>query len=217
MRRKLPILVLALIILLQAFVPAVYATSKIEAISSNVSLCPFDITSKGAGNNLKFTYKNNPMDNPKAAQDIIENPAAVYGYSPNPNSTRIGEFANKIDWYDPNQVEIARQSRQEYHMRNQQKLEELYSQGYSTEDIAHKIVNERNANRLNSYLNRGDMEGYKIARKSNLDTYQNAGGPTPELLLKKYGSWEGVINAALRGNLGMDACVGLYDLYYGGK
>lgn len=54
MRRKLPILVLALIILLQAFVPAVYAASKIEAISSNVSLCPFDTTSKGAGKVAKI-------------------------------------------------------------------------------------------------------------------------------------------------------------------
>ena len=67
------------------------------------------------------------------------------------------------------------------------------------------------------YLEKGDMEGYEIARKSNIDTYQNANGPTPELMLKKYGSWEDVINASVSSNLGMDACVGLYDKYHGGK
>ena len=96
-------------------------------------------------------------------------------------------------------------------------LDDLYGQGYSTEDIARKIVNERNANRLNSYLEKGDLKRYEIVRKSNLDTYKNAKGPTPEFLLKKYGSWDGVIEAALRSNPGMDACVGLYDLYHGGK
>ncbi|WP_339061221.1 hypothetical protein [Tepidibacillus marianensis] len=49
MQRRLPVLILALIILLQAFVPAVYAASENEAISSNIYLCPFDITSEGAG------------------------------------------------------------------------------------------------------------------------------------------------------------------------
>jgi len=44
-------------------------------------------------------------------------------------------------------------------------LDNFYSQGYSTEEIARKIVNERNANRLNSYLERGDIEGYEMARK----------------------------------------------------
>ncbi|WP_298845031.1 hypothetical protein [Clostridium sp.] len=37
-----------------------------------------------------FTYKNNPMDNPKAAKDIIENQDSVYGFLPNPESKRIG-------------------------------------------------------------------------------------------------------------------------------
>jgi len=157
------------------------------------------------------------MDNPKAAKDILENSDAVYGFSPNPESSRIGKFANKIDWTDLNQVEIARQTRLEYHVNNEEMLDNLYKQGYSTEEIARKMVNERNANRLSSYLERGDMEGYEMARKSNLDTYQNANGPTPESLLKKYGSWEGVINASVSSNLGMDACVGLYDIYHGGK
>ena len=34
-------------------------------------------------------YVHDPMANPKAAKDIIEDPKAVYGYSPNPESARI--------------------------------------------------------------------------------------------------------------------------------
>ena len=45
--------------------------------------------------NLAFAaegaYIHNPMDNPKTAADIIEDPAAVYGYRPNPDSVRLGE------------------------------------------------------------------------------------------------------------------------------
>ena len=39
---------LILLILLQAFVPAVYDASENEAISLNIYLCPFDTTSEGA-------------------------------------------------------------------------------------------------------------------------------------------------------------------------
>ncbi len=42
----------------------------------------------------EFHYKHNPMENPKAAEDIIVNPDAVYGYSPNPESKRLGSYAS---------------------------------------------------------------------------------------------------------------------------
>lgn len=76
--------------------------------------------------NLAFAaegaYIHNPMDNPKTAADIIEDPAAVYGYRPNPDSVRLGEFANAIDWTDEKQVAEAREQRAAYHAKN----EELY-------------------------------------------------------------------------------------------
>ncbi|SFD38775.1 Metallopeptidase toxin 4 [Bacillus sp. 491mf] len=100
---------------------------------------------------------------------------------------------------------------------NEKMLNNLYSQGYSTEDIARKMVNERNSNRLNSYIEKDDMEGYELVRKSNLQTYNNAEGPTPESLFEKYGSLEGVVNASVSSNPGMDACVGLYNIYHGGS
>ena len=58
MRRKLPVLVLALIILLQVFVPSVYAASKNEVISSTPSFCSYDTTPEGAGNSAGIVTKN---------------------------------------------------------------------------------------------------------------------------------------------------------------
>jgi len=49
MRKKLPILLLAIVFLLHAFIPAVYAASKNEVAASSASFCPFDTTSEGAG------------------------------------------------------------------------------------------------------------------------------------------------------------------------
>lgn len=79
------------------------------------------------------------MDNPKAARDIIENPDAVYGFSPNPESTRIGKYADKIDWTNPEQVAVARQTREAYHNVNESMLQDLYNSGYTTKDIAAKF------------------------------------------------------------------------------
>ena len=36
-----------------------------------------------------FAYEHDPRDNPEAMKDIIYNPAAVYGFSPSPDSTRL--------------------------------------------------------------------------------------------------------------------------------
>ncbi|WP_339061074.1 hypothetical protein [Tepidibacillus marianensis] len=55
MRKKLPVLLIALIILLQAFTPAVYASSENEVQSQTAYLCPFDPTSEGAGEVAKKT------------------------------------------------------------------------------------------------------------------------------------------------------------------
>jgi len=49
MRRKLSVLILALIILLQVFIPATFAVSKNEAISLTPSFCSLDTTPEGAG------------------------------------------------------------------------------------------------------------------------------------------------------------------------
>ena len=165
--------------------------------------------------NTRFRYKNNPMDNPKAARDIIENPDAVYGYSPK-RGGRLDEYVDAIDWTNERQVELARQKRMEYHEKLRHKVDEFFDEGYSVEDIARHLVNSRNTNRINSYLEDNDFEGLERLKKSNIRTYGNQNGPTPEWLYKKYGSWEDIVFSSMRSNPGMDACTGLYDIYYGG-
>ena len=47
-----------------------------------------------------FTYEHDPRENPEAMKDIVENPDAVYGFSPSPDSVRLKDYVNALDWYD---------------------------------------------------------------------------------------------------------------------
>lgn len=76
---------------------------------------------------------------------------------------------------------------------------------------------ERNVNRLNSYIKEGNYEGLAAVKQSNLATYGNENGMSLQQALEKNGSYEEVINASIRSNPGMDACTGLYDTYHGGN
>ena len=136
-----------------------------------------------------FSYQHDPMANPSAAKDIIVDPSAVYGYSPNPESTRLGAYA-AYDWTDPEAVAAYREAREAYHASLDSMLEtlrEMRSEGSSIEEMARSVSAERNRLRLASYEN--DPDGLAKARKSNLETYGSEDGPTPESLHKKYGSW----------------------------
>ena len=66
--------------------------------------------------------------------------------------------------------------------------------------------------RVESYKN--NPEGLISLLKSNLETYGHEEGPTPDELYEKYGSWETALEKVLTTNPGMDACLGLYDIYY---
>lgn len=161
-----------------------------------------------------FHYIHDPMANPKAAKDIVVNPDAVYGYSPNPDSTRLGVYASD-DWTDKAFVEEMRQQREEYH----ESIKELYqikadmeAQGKSVEEIARAVSNRRNEIRMEAY--KDDPEGLEKLKESNLKTFGNENGGTPDYFYKKYGSWETVIEKAFATNEGADAVLGLYDKYY---
>ena len=161
-----------------------------------------------------FAYQHDPRENPSAMADIIENPKAVYGFSPNPESSRLGTYA-EYDWTDAAVVEQGRQDRIAYHESLNALYDILYKtrdEGKSIEEMARAVSTERNRLRLESY--KDDPEGLKKVKESNLETYGNENGPTPDSLYEKYGSWETVIQKAFGTNAGMDACVGLYDDYY---
>lgn len=164
---------------------------------------------------VKLGYEHDPMENPKAAQDIIVNRDAVYGYSPSPLSTRLKDFVDYIDWTNEAEVEEARNNRIRYYETEEvlyQMIEEMSAQNKSIEEIARAVSQKRNELRLDAYI--GDPDGLARVKKSNLDTYGNENGPTIEYLYEKYGSWEAVLQKALSSNPGMDACLGLYDDFY---
>lgn len=159
-------------------------------------------------------YIHDPMDNPKAAADIVVDPNAVYGYAPNPESTRLGTFAG-YDCSDEAFVAQMRQEREDYHAS----VHELYqmkadmeAEGKSVEEIARAVSTRRNEIRMEAY--KDDPEGLEKLKESNLATFGNENGGTPDYFYQKYGSWETVIEKAFSTNAGADAILGLYDKYY---
>ena len=147
-------------------------------------------------------------------EDIVENADAVYGFSPDPNSNRLGSYA-EYDWTDPALVAKAQEERRAYHESMDSMTDILYrmrDEGASIEEMARAVSMERNRIRLDSY--RDNPEGLAAVKKSNLETYGHEDGPTPDELYEKYGSWTEVLQKAFSTNMGMDACCGLYDEYY---
>ena len=164
--------------------------------------------------NVPFTYEHDPRENPAAMEDIVENPDAVYGFSPDPESPRLGSFAD-YDWTDPEVVAEAQKERREYHESMDTMTDILYrmrDEGASMEEMARAVSEERNRLRLESY--KDDPKRLAEVKESNLKTYGHEEGPTPDQLYEKYGSWTVVLQKAFSPNMGMDACCGLYDEYY---
>ena len=161
-----------------------------------------------------FAYVHDPRENPAAMEDIIEDADAVYGFSPNPESARLGAFA-EYDWSDPEFVAEAQEERRAYHASMDSMTDILYqmrADGASMEEMARAVSEERNRLRLEAYQD--DPEGLAIAKASNLEKYGHEDGPTPDEQYEKYGSWTTVLQKAFSPNMGMDACCGLYDEYY---
>lgn len=187
-------------------------------------LCMFVITACGAAKQKEetesqttsviFSYVHDPRENPEAMADIIENVDAVYGFSPDPDSDRLGTYA-KYDWTNPEFVAQAQEDRRAYHESMDSMTDILYrmrDEGASIEEMARAVSEERNRLRLESY--KDDPKKLADVKESNLKTYGQEEGPTPDQLFDKYGSWTEVMQKAFSSNMGMDACCGLYDEYY---
>jgi hypothetical protein len=116
-------------------------------------------------------YEHDPRENPEAMKDIVENADAVYGFSPNPESTRLGVYA-EYDWTDPEFVAEAQEERRAYHESMSTMMDILYemrAKGASIEEMARAVSTERNRLRLEAY--KDDPEGLEKLKQSNLDTY----------------------------------------------
>lgn len=208
-RQHFPILTAFLILIMSFSVSAAAIASEAETPDVSTE------SATDAGSAESFHYQHDPMENPKAAQDIVVNPDAVYGYSPSPDSVRLKQFVDYIDWTNKDEVEAGRREREEYHESFStlyRTIEDMLGQGKNVEEIARAVSKTRNEIRLASYD--GDPEGLAKVKESNLQTYGQEEGPTPDQLHEKYGSWQTVVEKALSSNPGMDACLGLYDEYY---
>ena len=167
-----------------------------------------------AANTTNIKYVHDPRINERAMEDIVVDNTAVYGFKPSKDSVRLAEYAD-ADWSDPVAVEGYRQERIQYLSQFDSMYDlwnDMLAKGASTEEIARAVSAKRNEIRLASYVN--DPEGLAKVKKSNLDTYGNENGPTPESLFEKYGAWEKVLLKSFSSNSGMDACLGLYDVQY---
>ena len=171
-------------------------------------------TERDTTQDITVYYKRDPMVNPKVVDEIIPDENAIYGYVPNPESTRLGVYAS-YDFTDPVLVAEMREKREAYH-KSVEALEEIIvsmkKEGKTTEEIARVVCPMRNEIRIASYKN--DPEGLEKVKASNLATYGNENGPTTEWLINKYKTWELVLEKAMQINPGADAVLGLYDKYY---
>ena len=112
-------------------------------------------------------YEHDPRENPEAMKDIVENADAVYGFSPNPESTRLGVYA-EYDWTDPEFVAEAQEERRAYHESMSTMMDILYemrAKGASIEEMARAVSTERNRLRLEAY--KDDPEGLEKLKQSN--------------------------------------------------
>ncbi|WP_176444840.1 peptidoglycan-binding domain-containing protein [Paenibacillus herberti] len=158
--------------------------------------------------------KFDPLSNPKIAKEIETNPDAVYGYSPQKESP-LDKFG--VNWTNPQQVAYARAKRMEYLQKMEQKkikleneVAKLENEGMSITDIAKMKVEQRNSDRMQSYIDSNNYEGLAAMKERNIQQYGRPEGPTPEQLFEKYGSWEEVIYSSVRTSPAMDVLTGLY-------
>ena len=162
----------------------------------------------------KFTYVHNPALNPKVLEDAEVDSNAVFGFKP--NTTGSLSTYTSYDWTIESDVLIYKQNRIDYIEENDGRLKalenELKAQGKSIEEIARACSLLRNQIRLDQY--KDDPEGLEQLKQRNMTKYGHEDGPTPDESYAKYGSWEMVLEKAYTTNRGMDACCGVYDLYF---
>ena len=119
-----------------------------------------------------FRYQHDPRLNARAMEDIVADPAAVYGFRPSPEGS-LAAYAD-ADWSDPALVngENGRGARIAYHESIQELyalLDEMTAAGSSTEEIARAVSAKRNELRLAAHAD--DPEGLeKTMRRARCRT-----------------------------------------------
>ena len=162
----------------------------------------------------KFTYVHNPSYQSKVLDDAEYDSNAVFGYKPSTTGS-LSQFAD-YDWTNEEAVLGYKEERIKYISENDERIKtlenDLRSQNKSIEEIARECSTLRNQIRLDQY--KDDPEGLALLKERNLSKYGHEEGPLPDELYQKYGSWEMVLEKCYSVNRGMDACCGVYDMYF---
>ena len=165
---------------------------------------------KGAGNGGS---KMSLLDDPKIAKDVVADPDAIYGYRPKQGSS-LDQF--DIDWSNADEVAKAKAARLEYLEAMEAKKAKLsaevdnyLTEGKNMREIAEMKVNQRNMDRINSYIERGDYDNLEKLYERNLLEYGQKEGPTVQQLYEKCGSYEDVIYSSVNVNKGMNVILGI--------
>lgn len=153
------------------------------------------------------------LDDPKIAKDVVADPDAVYGYRPKQGSS-LDQF--DIDWSNADEVAKAKAARLEYLEAMEAKKAKLsvevdnyLAEGKNMREIAEMKVNQRNMDRINSYIERGDYDNLEKLYERNLLEYGQKEGPNVQQLYEKYGSYEDVVYSSVKVNKGMNVILGI--------
>jgi uncharacterized coiled-coil protein SlyX len=162
-----------------------------------------------------FLYVHNPSCQDYVLIDATYDPNAYFGYKPNETGS-LKQFA-AYDWTNKDDVINYKNERIKYIKENDQRIKELEnelrSQNKTIEEIARACSKLRNDIRLEQYKN--DPEGLEQIKQRNLEKYGHEDGPQSDELYAKYNnSWEMVLEKCYSTNRGMDACCGVYDMYF---
>ena len=124
------------------------------------------------------------LDDPKIAKDVVADPDAVYGYRPKQGSS-LDQF--DIDWSNADEVAKAKAARLEYLEAMKAKKAKLsvevdnyLAEGKNMREIAEMKVNQRNMDRINSYIERGVYDNLEKLYEKNLLEYGQKEGPTAQ-------------------------------------
>ena len=163
----------------------------------------------------EFLYVHNPLYVNSVLEDAEVDKNAVFGFKP--NSTGSIKIYAENDWTDGILVQGAKEDRIAYIEENDKRIKELENklrkENKNIEEIARACSNLRNQIRLEQY--KDNPKELQQLKQRNLEKYGHEEGPLPEELYVNYNnSWEMVLEKCYSTNRAMDACCGVYDMYF---
>jgi hypothetical protein len=130
-------------------------------------------------------------------EGIYVDSRGVYGYLPKQGSRYDQEV---YDFTDTDFAARNRQIRLDY-LKGSKELESVIdfmsSQGRSSEEIARRVVIQRNSHKLEARTLMTDAE-VRLLESPNIKRYGDPVGPTPDEFFDKYGDWDVVIEKSMQ-------------------